>query len=154
MSVIRFYDPRRGPFCGLSNLHPVPLRFEGVTYATPEHAFQVYRAREAEMKAWLAAAPTPELSAAAGDALTAEQTTPGWETGQLSVMARILRAKFADEPFRSLLLSTGTATLVEWSPEDSPVARFWGLFEGAGDNHLGRLLMALRAQLAGETAAG
>lgn len=147
MQSIRFYDPRFGDYCGLSNLHPAPLTFEGVDYDTPEHAFQVYRAREPATKAWLAAAPTPELVAVAGDALTPAETTPGWATEQLAVMQRILAAKFSLEPFRTLLLSTGDAYLVEWSPDDTEVGRFWGEYEGRGDNHLGQMLMALRATL-------
>lgn len=146
---IRFYDPRKGPYCALSNLHEVPLVLDGERYATPEHAFQVARACTPELRAWLAAAPTPELSAVAGDALTDAQTTPGWAEEQLRVMARILEAKFSEEPFRSLLLSTGEAYLVEWSPEDGEIARFWGEYLGKGENHLGRLLMELRARLRG-----
>lgn len=149
MDEIRFYDPCHGPFCELSNLHPAPLAFEGMVYATPEHAFQVMRARAPATKLWLAAAPTPELAAVAGDALTPDATTPGWSEDQLAVMARILDAKFRPPGrFRDLLASTGSARLVEWSPEDGAVARFWGEFEGHGDNHLGRLLMALRTELA------
>jgi N-glycosidase YbiA len=144
---IRFYDPRNGEYCGLSNLHPASLHFEGVEYATPEHAFQVYRTTDPAIAAWLATAPTPELVAVAGDALNVDQTVDGWESEQLVVMERILAAKFAAPRFRELLLSTGDAYLVEWSPDDTEVGRFWGEYEGRGDNHLGRMLMALRAKL-------
>lgn len=149
MSAIRFYDPRLGAYCGLSNLHPVPVTVDGRDFATPEHAFQFYRARDPKVGDWLAAAPTPELSAVAGDALTPEETALGWSDIQLAVMERILRAKFAQHAFRALLLSTGDAYLVEWSPEDGEIARFWGEYEGQGDNHLGYLLMRLRAGMRG-----
>jgi predicted NAD-dependent protein-ADP-ribosyltransferase YbiA (DUF1768 family) len=47
------------------------------------------------------------------------------------------------------LLSTGTAKIVEWAPEDSAVARFWGEYEGIGENTLGIMLMRLRDELRG-----
>ena len=56
---------------------------------------------------------------------------------------RGLRAKFADEQLRALLLSTGDARLVENNKHDS----YWGIGDGHGANHLGRLLMKLRAEL-------
>jgi predicted NAD-dependent protein-ADP-ribosyltransferase YbiA (DUF1768 family) len=63
-------------------------------------------------------------------------------------MARIVRAKFLEHvDLLRLLLSTGTAKIVEWAPEDSAVARFWGEYEGVGENTLGVMLMRLRDEL-------
>ncbi len=148
MTDIRFYDPRRGDWCMLSNLYEAPITFDGVTYATPEHAFQVARARDPALKAWIASAPTPEFTAIIGDALTCDQTTDGWADMQLDVMARILAIKFADPRCRALLRSTGDAYLVEWTPVDYEIGRFWGEYLSQGTNHLGHLLMALRDRLA------
>jgi len=145
---IRFYDPRMGPYCALSNLHPRRISVAGVTYATPEHAFQVAKARTEVLRRWLADAPTPELVAVVGDALTADETVEGWEALQVSVMAQILEAKFAPaSELRDLLVSTGDARLVEWAPGDGAAARFWGEYRGEGSNTLGRLLMDLRTRL-------
>lgn len=148
MDEIRFYDPRVGTHAALSNLHPRELVFEGALYRTPEHAFQVAKAASAEMKAWLAAAPTPELVAVAGDNLMPEDVVPGWEDDQLRVMERIVAAKFTQaEDLKALLLSTGSAKLVEWAPDNGEVARFWGEYRGEGENWLGRILMDLRGRL-------
>ena len=142
MTDVRFYDPRIGPYAGFSNLHPRSVSFEGTIYSTPEHAFQVAKARSTDLKAWLAAAPTPELVARAGDALGAAETVADWTALQVPVMRRIVHAKFAEAgDLRALLLSTGTAKIVEWAPEDGAVARFWGEYDGYGENWLGRLLM-------------
>lgn len=145
---VRFYDPRHGPYCGLSNLHPRQVRFEGIDYETVEHAFQVAKAGTLQVRRWLAAAPTPELAAAAGDALTAAETVEGWDSWQVDVMAQLLAAKFTQHrDLRELLVSTGHAKLVEWAPVDTPVARFWGEYRCVGQNTLGRLLMDLRGRL-------
>ncbi len=148
--MIKFYDPRVGDFCGLSNLHPRPMTFEGVAYASAEHAYQAARARDPAVAAWLMAAPSPELVAAAGDALPPDDVAPGWAETHVALMERIVRAKFLEHAdLRRLLLSTGAAKIVEWSPEDSAVARFWGEYEGHGLNTLGLMLMRLRDELNG-----
>ena len=152
MTDVRFYDPRIGPYAGFSNLHPRPFIFEGTMYSTPEHAFQVAKAKTTDLKTWLAAAPTPELVALAGDALDADETVANWAALQLVVMRRIVHAKFAEAgDLRVLLLSTGTAKIVEWAPEDGAVARFWGEYDGHGENWLGRLLMDERESCHGTT---
>ena len=150
MRVVKFYDPRVGDFCGLSNLHPRPMTFEGVAYASAEHAYQAARAADPAVRAWLMAAPSPELVAAAGDALPPDDVAGGWAEMHVPLMDRILRAKFLEHAdLRQLLLSTGTAKIVEWAPEDSAVARFWGEYEGIGENTLGIMLMRLRDELRG-----
>ena len=148
MTVIKFYDPRVGDFCGLSNLHPRPMTFEGVAYASAEHAYQAAKARDPAVRAWLMAAPSPELVAVAGDALPFDDVAPGWAMSHVPLMERIVRAKFVEHAdLRRLLLSTGAAKIVEWAPEDSAVARFWGEYEGIGENTLGNMLMRLRDEL-------
>jgi ribA/ribD-fused uncharacterized protein len=150
MTVIKFYDPRVGDFCGLSNLHPRPMMFQGVAYASAEHAYQAARARDPAVRAWLMAAPSPELVAAAGDALPLDDIAPDWAVFHVPLMERIVRAKFVEHgDLRRLLLSTGTAKIVEWAPEDSAIARFWGEYEGVGENTLGVMLMRLRDELRG-----
>jgi N-glycosidase YbiA len=144
---VRFYDPRNGPFRALSNLYHRVLEFEGIHYATPEHAYQAAKPKDAAVRVWIIAAPTPELSAAAGDALQPHEISNGWNETHVPLMERIVRAKFQAPDLRTLLLSTGEAKLVEWSPVDNPVARFWGEFEGKGENTLGRILMRLRQDL-------
>lgn len=144
MKEIRFYDPREGDYCALSNLHPRAMEYLGVRYATPEHAYQALKARP-PLREWLMAAPTPELVAAAGDALGADETVEHWQRDHLKLMTEIVRAKFAQHAdLRRLLLASGTARLVEWAPDDSEVARYWGEYQGQGSNLLGKILMALR----------
>ncbi len=62
-------------------------------------------------------------------------------------MARLLRAKFSDPRLAAALVATGTAELVEVNTWDDG---YWGVCAGQGNNHLGRLLMALRAELLAE----
>jgi len=60
-------------------------------------------------------------------------------------METLLRDKFTRHAdLRILLLDTGDRELVEGNTWDD---RFWGVCEGVGENHLGRLLMKIRAEL-------
>lgn len=147
---IRFWLPDRKPYGALSNLFARPMVFEGVRYKTAEHAYKAAQARRPEVRRWLMSAPTAELVAAAGERLPNSETLAGWSRMRIPVMRSILKAKFSQhEDLRRLLSSTGESRLVEWAPEDNAINRFWSEIKGsgAGENHLGRLLMALRAQL-------
>ncbi len=70
-----------------------------------------------------------------------------WEDVKMDVMRKALFAKFTSHTFlKNKLLETGKRELVERSPRDS----FWGDGgDGTGHNHLGILLMDLRAKLQG-----
>jgi predicted NAD-dependent protein-ADP-ribosyltransferase YbiA (DUF1768 family) len=65
-------------------------------------------------------------------------------------MRGVLRAKFIQHSdLTDLLLSTGSARLVERGRVDNAVNRLWGEVNGKGQNMLGVLLMELRDELAG-----
>jgi len=104
------------------------------------------RRRELVERIWRA--ETPENAARVGrwaENTQPELMRPDWAEAKLGVMEAALRAKFRDDAgARAVLLSTGAATLAEYSPRDA----FWGTgADGRGQNHLGRLLMLVRASL-------
>jgi hypothetical protein len=80
---------------------------------------------------------------------------PDWEDAKLDIMYQLVLEKFSKDPvLRQRLLDTGDALLVEgnwWHDQ------FWGnctcgkrpQCAGEGENHLGLILMAVRADLAG-----
>lgn len=145
---IRFYRANERPYGAFSNLYRRPMEFEGEVYATAEHAYQAGKARKPEVKAWLMAAPSPALLAMAAHGLYYWDITPGWSTSKFDRMKRILVAKYTQHAdLGELLLSTGTARLVESATVDSPVNRLWGEVNGVGQNKLGEMLMEVRAEL-------
>src|SRR3546814_21020237 len=78
--------------------------------------------------------------------------SPGWSTTKFDRMRAVLRAKFEQHlDLKELLLSTGSARLVESATTDNEVNRLWGEVNGIGKNMLGVLLMELRAELAAGT---
>ena len=72
---------------------------------------------------------------------------PDWESVRLSVMARVVGAKFMQNPNLAVrLVATGMMPLVEgniWGDT------FWGVDArtGNGENHLGKILMNVREDL-------
>ena len=62
-------------------------------------------------------------------------------------MEEIVRAKFTQNPkLGEQLLSTGNADLIEGNTWND---RYWGVDvrSGAGENHLGKILMKVRSEL-------
>ncbi len=67
-----------------------------------------------------------------------------WPAIKLGVMSTGLDAKFQIPELRDKLLATGNAELVEGNSWNDT---YWGMCRGVGDNHLGKLLMKIRAEL-------
>ena len=145
---VRFRHPDEVPYGPLSNYYPCSIRLDGLSYPSAEHAFQCLKAARREVAEWLAAAPDAFLAASAGDSLPETEIVPGWMERRADLMRPVLRAKFTQHAhLRKLLLSTGSAELVEWASQDNEVNRFWSKFNGVGENVLGKLLMELREEL-------
>ncbi|MBZ9696482.1 MULTISPECIES: NADAR family protein [unclassified Mesorhizobium] len=145
---IRFYRASEKPYGAFSNLFRREIEFEGERFATSEHAYQAGKARKPEVKAWLMAAPSPALLAMAAHGLYYWDVSPGWSRTKFDRMRCVLQAKFTQhEDLRELLVSTGSARLIETATVDNEVNRLWGEVNGQGRNMLGELLMELRAKL-------
>jgi ribA/ribD-fused uncharacterized protein len=133
-----------GDYRFLSNFAPIPggLEYEGLRFPTLEHAFAAAKSLDLTVRQVIAALPTPGQAKQAGRAVTLR---PDWESRKLAIMNDLLAQKFSREPFASALRATGQAELVEGNNWGD---RFWGVCDGEGQNHLGRLLMDLRTRLA------
>lgn len=150
---IRFYRASERPYGAFSNLYRREIEFEGERFQTSEHAYQAGKARKPEVKQWLMQAPSPSLLAMAAHGLYYWDVAPGWSRTKYDRMRGVLRAKFTQhQDLRDLLLSTGTARLVETATVDNEVNRLWGEVNGVGKNMLGVLLMELREELQKEEA--
>jgi len=163
MAVVNQHDdvPAITSFCGeyrfLSNFWPTEVEMDGVLYPTVEHAYQAAKTTDERKREAILWQMVPILN---GGEISWEKigTSPGyaksiarsfvlrdgWEILKLPLMEFLLRQKFSTEPLRSQLLSTYPRELVEgnyWGD------RFWGVYKGAGENHLGKLLMKIRKEI-------
>lgn len=126
----------------LSNFWPVKVSFEGLLYPSSEHAFQAAKSENPMVRKLIADIVSPGDAKKAGRLVTLR---PGWEEMKVGVMERILRVKFAPgSALAAMLLATGDRRLVEGNTWGDT---FWGVCRGVGQNHLGELLMKVRAGL-------
>jgi ribA/ribD-fused uncharacterized protein len=132
-----------GEFRFLSNFFPVEIRSpNGYRYPTIEHAYQCAKTNNEHQRARVASARGPKEARRRGRKL---QPGPEWIQRRLEVMRTLLAEKF--RPGTELarqLLATGDVELVDGNELGDT---FWGISDGVGENHLGRLLMARRTEL-------
>ena len=136
----------KGQYRFLSNFYPVEVELDGIVYQSVEHAYQAAKTTDPVKRAEIAIAETAARAKKLGQRLARR---PDWETVRLPTMEALLRQKFAVPENAALLVATGRADLVEgnfWHDQ------FWGTctcakHKGLGENHLGDLLMTIRAEL-------
>ena len=133
-TINRFVDE----YAFLSNFWQAPVRTYDWIYLTAEHAFQSLKMETDYDAELVRQAKTPGQAKRLGRKLPMKGN---WNNIKLHVMQDILIDKFADPELQSMLLATGDAMLIEGNPWGDT---FWGISNGNGLNHLGRLLMAVR----------
>jgi ribA/ribD-fused uncharacterized protein len=132
----------RGRWMYLSNFYPAPVEYQGITYPTVEHAFQAAKTKDKGLRKEIAALRLPGDAKRRGKTLTLRKD---WDKVKVDIMRELLSIKFTSDPrLADILLSTGTAELQEgnWWGDT-----FWGMYQGKGQNTLGKLLMELREYL-------
>lgn len=142
-AVLHFYSVSEelGQF---SNFAPYPIVVGGRRWPTSEHYFQAQKFFDRASQEAIRTTGSPMVAARMGRDRR-RTLRRDWERVKLGVMRQAVEAKFRQHPeLRALLLATGDALLVEHTERDD----FWGDGgDGSGQNHLGRILMAVRAAL-------
>lgn len=134
-------DSFKGEFGFLSNFHPAPVRFEGRSYETVEHAYQAAKTLNESSRELIANAGNPAKAKRLGRAV---EMRPDWESLRLEVMLDLIRQKFSNPFLREALLATGDAELIEGNHWNDT---FWGVCRGVGENNLGKIIMKVRSEL-------
>lgn len=125
----------------LSNMYPCPVWLWGCRFPSTEHAFVYAKLDGDDWKAGVHRIKTPKAVKKYGQE---GPIRPDWHNIQLTVMEKILRAKFNQHPdlARKLILEEGELIEYNYWKDD-----FWGVCTDAGQNHLGKLLMKIREEL-------
>lgn len=132
----------------LSNFHECSVWMVGATYPTSEHAYMAQKTLNIRTRQKISKLSTPQAAKAFAKTLPLR---PDWETVKRDRMYAVLECKFVQNKYLRILLDrTGDKYLEEtnWRGD-----RYWGVCEGEGKNHLGRLLMRLRRELRNEVVA-
>lgn len=143
MEAVNFYRTSDA-FGEFSNFAAFPIVVDGLTWPTSEHYFQAQKFEDESYRTQIRETKSPMIAARLGRS-RAQKLRADWESAKDEVMYKALLAKVSQHAsLRGLLLSTGEATLVEHTENDS----YWGdRGDGSGKNMLGQLLMRVRAQL-------
>lgn len=136
--------PFRGQYRFLSNFYPALCDYEGVIYPTVEHAYQASKTLDANSRKMISESLTAQEAKKLGKHVVIRSD---WNEVKLKVMEDLLRLKFSNREVAQLLLLTGSEEIIEvnWWKDT-----FWGQCNGVGENHLGKLLMKIRDELANE----
>jgi len=126
----------------LSNFFPCLIRFEMDTYSSVEHAYQAAKTDELDQRKIIRETRFASEAKRMGKHV---KLRPNWDEIKLDIMEQLLKEKFTKQnELGRWLLKTGNIELVEgnWWGDT-----YWGVFDGIGENHLGKLLMKIRQEL-------
>lgn len=143
-TLIPVIDKFDGEYRWLSNFWPCEIVLEGESYPTVEHAYQTYKTDNMIERMLIRTAATPGIAKKLGKTVKLtpifEQCFDGIPFKRL-LMYECLRQKFSDPELRDKLIATGDAQLIEGNTWNDT---YWGVCNGVGENHLGKLLMQIR----------
>jgi len=125
-----------------SNFYPSPFVWDGEAWPTVEHAYQAMKSKRPGYREAILSNDKPYTAKEKGQKVAMRQD---WYKIRVSVMTQCVRAKFFQVPeCAKWLLGTGDEELVEGNTWGDV---FWGVCDGKGENHLGKILMQVRQEL-------
>lgn len=125
----------------LSNFYPSMVKLDGIYYNTVEHAYQAAKTLDIGQRELIRIQPKPGIAKRLGKLVTQR---PDWEEVKLSTMRDLLEQKFQDAILKKSLENTKPHELVEGNTWGDV---FWGVYNGEGQNHLGKLLEEIRGKI-------
>ena len=138
-----------------SNFYPVIVYFEGRNYPSVEHAYVAAKTKDEIFRKMISEIPAEKawLARRYGRNKKKCKLRKDWDIIKIRIMKNLLMQKFSFERFKTSLLSTGYAILIEgnyWHDN------YWGncyckkCKDIPGKNNLGNLLMKVRKILGGQ----
>ena len=130
-----------GKYRWLSNFYLCRVKWDGRVYGSAEAAYQSGKYPPAERDIFT----TLDPDGAKELALKKPYDMKAWERVKEQTMREVVRAKFTQHPdLAAKLLATGERYLEETNWWGDKV---WGVYQGVGQNLLGKILMDLRNNL-------
>lgn len=136
-------DSFRGEYRWLSNfqIFQNSINYEGQYFYSVENAYQAAKTINRDIRKIISDL-TPSEAKQLGKEINIRI---GWDLLKLKVMEDLVLQKFTlNEDLRRKLVATGDAMLIEGNNWGD---KFWGVCNGEGENHLGKILMNVRKHL-------
>lgn len=133
----------RGKYHFLSNFYPSKFTHMGMEYPSVEHAYQSSKTED-EKEFWdIIHAPYARIAKKKGSEILYKRKD--FNIIKLGIMSIYVHCKFSqNEDLKTKLLETGDEEIIEtnyWGDT------YWGVCNGVGKNHLGKILMKVRRNL-------
>ena len=127
----------------LSNFEPCVVKFENDFFPSLENAYQAAKTLDPEARKLF-----KKTTLTAGQAKRLGRKIPlrsDWLTVRLSIMEQLVRNKFThNDVLKQKLIDTFPQLLIEGNNWNDT---FWGVCNSIGENHLGMILMKIRAEV-------
>lgn len=131
-----------GKYRVFSNFAPSKVELDGIEYPNVESAYQAAKTHDASMRRKIREVETPGEAKKLGKKLKIRED---WEQVKFSIMEDLVRQKFTKHSdLKRALLNTEDAYMEETNHWQDFV---WGVCNGKGQNHLGKILMKIREEL-------
>ena len=138
----------RGRYKFLSNFFPVQINYEDITYPSVEHAYQASKTTNINERLLISELPTAQKAKQYGQVIKLREN---WNDIKIDIMYELLKIKFQNTELKMQLIQTKDKYIEETNTWGD---RFWGVCGTIGKNHLGQLLMKVRAELLWNQALG
>lgn len=129
-----------GEYRWLSNFWPAKVVCRGLVFPTVENAYQAMKCKVFDQMVEFTHIKPWEAKKLGRTIVTRED----WDIIKLETMRNLVHQKFWHEDLKQKLLATGHVMLIEGNTWGDT---YWGVCNGKGENHLGKILMAERAEL-------
>lgn len=131
-----------GFYSCFSNFYLREVKYKDKIYKTKEHAFQCQKATNQKDFDYVFEAPTPFNAKRRARKIKLKES---WPLRRIGIMKEIVLEFFKQhKDLRNVLMSTDSAELIEGNDWGDT---FWGVCNGEGENHLGKILMEVRDML-------
>jgi ribA/ribD-fused uncharacterized protein len=138
----------KGKYYFLSNFYSCPVTWDGITYQNNEAAFQSAKVLDKNIRKTFANLNPSDAKRKGRHVIL----RPDWEDVKYDIMYEIVLAKFSqNDTLKHKLLETHHQHLEEGNTWGDKV---WGTVHGVGENHLGKILMRVRAVLQDQSRGG
>jgi len=132
-----------GEYKFLSNFYPCVVELDDEKYSSVEHAYQAAKTLDIKDRKIIQNTPQPNIVKKLGRYVTVRDD---WNEIKLEIMSMLVWQKFStSNELRKKLLNTYGYELIEGNRWNDT---YWGICKGIGQNNLGKILMAVRHELA------
>lgn len=141
MKINKIIDSFKDEYAFLSNFYPCKVEFDGLEYKCSEAAYQAQKS-SSKLGRIKFTFTNGAQSKKLGSTILIRND---WDRVKLSIMREVVWKKFTQNPvLGNMLVDTYDDVIIE---ENHWNDTFWGVCNGKGENHLGKILMDVRDTL-------